>query len=182
MSEQDCLALQGAWLETHEEIASRLTHCFGCRQAAADAVQGAWLRLARAVGVARVEDPRAYLLRIAANTAFDERRAERRRVLMADELAALLDVPEDVPGPEEAVIARLEMEQLSAALAELPARCRDIFLAARLHGTAHCTLAARFGVSLRTVDAEIRRALDHCAARLDRVSPSRCKTSAPKPS
>ncbi|MEM8761416.1 MAG: sigma factor-like helix-turn-helix DNA-binding protein, partial [Pseudomonadota bacterium] len=81
---------------------------------------------------------------------------------------ALLDVADESPTAERSVIARDEMRVVTAAILELPRRRRDIFIAARLTGERYASIAVRYGITTRTVENEVRRALDHCAARLGR--------------
>ena len=141
----------------------------GCAETAEDLTQETWIRIARAGPAAAVEDAERYLFRVAANLATDHQRALRRRPLTAAEADALLAVPDDAPGPAETIQGRQEIGMLRRALAEMPARRREIFLAARIAGEPHRTIAARFGVSQRTIEMELRRALAHCGERLGRT-------------
>jgi RNA polymerase sigma factor (sigma-70 family) len=116
---------------------------------------------------ATIDNERAYLFRIATNLVTDHIRAERRRgLLSAAETNALLDVADDTPGPERIAMARSEIELLKTAVAEMPARRAEILRLSRIEGLSHPQIATRLGVSLRTVEAEIRMALDHCATRV----------------
>ncbi len=56
---------------------------------------------------------------------------------------------------------------LELALAEMPLQRRAIFTAALIDDLPYRTIAARFGVSVRQVEREVRRALDHAEARLE---------------
>ena len=51
---------------------------------------------------------------------------------------------------------------------ELPARRRNILLAARVEGLTQPEVARRFGISLRLVEGELQRAQEYCAIRLNR--------------
>lgn len=63
-------------------------------------------------------------------------------------------------------LRREALTAVDAALAALPARCRAIFLADRLDGTAHAVLAQQHGVSIKTIEREVMRALDAVEAAL----------------
>lgn len=63
---------------------------------------------------------------------------------------------------------RQALDAVAAALATLPARSRDIFLADRLDGASHAELAARHGVSVKTVEREVMHAMDGVEAVLHR--------------
>lgn len=63
------------------------------------------------------------------------------------------------------------IEEISRALAGLPARVRRSFLLNRLEGLTQQAIADQLGVSLSTIERELRRAFTHCMsadkARLD---------------
>jgi RNA polymerase sigma-70 factor (ECF subfamily) len=56
---------------------------------------------------------------------------------------------------------------LERALDELTPRRRAILIAARLEEVPHVEIAARFGISTRMVEKELRSALIHCGQRLE---------------
>ncbi|MBB4865721.1 RNA polymerase sigma-70 factor (ECF subfamily) [Pseudomonas nitritireducens] len=151
-------------------LARYLTGRTGCADTAEDLLQEAWLKLNRAQASDAVANPAAYLRRMAANLAIDDSRANSRRLLDATEIDALLDVPDEAPGVEQQVADRQALERLTEILKELPVRRRELFLAARVEGLPHKQLASHFGVSLRTVELEIQRALDYCLARLQQMT------------
>jgi RNA polymerase sigma factor (sigma-70 family) len=137
---------------------------------AEDLAQETWLRVSHGGTSAVIDNPRAYLFRIASNLATDHLRAEARRLLSDEELEALLSVPDDGPGPEAVAIGRSDLRLIADALAELPARRCRILLMSRVEGRPHRAIAEHFGVSTRTVEFEIVRALAHCSARLRAMS------------
>jgi RNA polymerase sigma factor (sigma-70 family) len=145
----------------------RLTRRLGSQDLADEALQDAWLRLARDGDVGVVQRPETYLFRIALNVAADRREAEARRLSQV-EINAILHMADDVLDPEQIHKARAEVAALERALAELPPRRRAIFILARVEEVAHEEIAQRFGISPRMVEKELRRALDHCSERLDR--------------
>ena len=146
-----------------------LTRRLGNMAVAEELAQEAWVRLASG-GIAGVANPRAYLFRIAANLAVDHQRSEARRLLAADEIDTLLDVPDDAPDAAAIATARDELAALQRALDELPARRRAIFLAARLGGLTHRQIAEHHGISTRAVEINVQRALEHCADRMGKIA------------
>ena len=136
---------------------------------AADLAHEAFIRVARAdLGQTPRHNERAFLFHIAANLAVDHQRAQLRqsRVLTNTEIDDLLMVADETPGPERQAQARAELQGLAAALRELPPRRAEAFRLSRLDGMSHAAIATRLGVSLRTVEADVKMALDHCAERL----------------
>jgi RNA polymerase sigma-70 factor (ECF subfamily) len=58
-------------------------------------------------------------------------------------------------------------ERISAELDELPELCRHALLLNKLDGLTHAEIASRLGLSKKTVQRYILKALEHCADRLD---------------
>lgn len=135
------------------------------RAEAEDIAQESWIRLG-SERAATLDRPVRYLRRIAFNLAIDEQRKSARQRLSPVEIDALLDVPDDAAGPEEITVMRGEIAALQRILDELPERQKDILIAARLHDEPYKAIAARYGVTTRTVENEIRRALDYCLQKM----------------
>jgi RNA polymerase sigma factor (sigma-70 family) len=144
----------------------RLARRLGSADIADDVLQEAYLRLERMGHVAAVERPRSYLFRIALNIAADQRRSEKRR-LARSEIELLLRLEQDELDPERIAAGRSAVRTLVQALDELSPRRREIFVAARVEGLTHPVIAARFGISTRLVERELKQALDHCRDRLE---------------
>ncbi|ARO15822.1 ECF family RNA polymerase sigma factor (plasmid) [Ketogulonicigenium robustum] len=125
-------------------------------------MQEAWLRVRRHAP-AVLAAPLPYMMRVMRNLVIDHGRVRARRLRQA-EVDALLEVPGDLPSPEDAAIARSQLRLFARALAGLPLRRREILIAARLRRVPYAQIAAQHGVSVRTVEYEVRLALDHCIA------------------
>jgi RNA polymerase sigma-70 factor (ECF subfamily) len=59
------------------------------------------------------------------------------------------------------------LERLSVALEQLPEQCRRAFLLNRLDGLTHTQIATQLGVSTKTVQRHIERALRVCVEVLE---------------
>ncbi|TNC12013.1 RNA polymerase sigma factor [Methylobacterium terricola] len=146
------------------------------REDAHDLLQETFAKIARSeTDIANIGNDKAFLLQVASNVAVDHGRRIRRsnRLIDRHEVDALLAVPDETARPDRAAQARIEGQHLARAVAEMPLRRAEVFRLSRLDGLSHQAIATRLGVSVRTVEAEIRMALDHCAERLDRVRPKR---------
>ncbi|ADO43301.1 sigma-70 family RNA polymerase sigma factor [Ketogulonicigenium vulgare] len=132
-----------------------------------DIVQDAWLRVVRHAP-AVLAAPVPYMLRVVRNLAIDHGRAQSRR-LRHDEVDALLDVPSASPGPEQSAIAKSELQHFVRILRDLTPRRRDILIAARLRREPYASIAKRHGVSTRTVEYEVKMALEECLSRMQDV-------------
>lgn len=139
------------------------------RQEADDIVQDAYLHLLQRGTVAGLDHPRAYLFRIAANLAVDAARKARTRARYAEDEIEFLGLYETPIGPDAAVEGAMALQQFHAYLNELPQPCRKAFLLNRIDELTHAEIAQRLGVSVRTVDRHMAKAMSHLRRRLRRT-------------
>lgn len=102
------------------------------------------------------------LVRMARNLAIDRLRRRRHRDAARPAVAATR--AGEVPGPEAALAAREELRDLVGLLAAMPGRRRRAFLLSRLDGMPQAEIARTLGVSLSTVEKDLRAALELCLA------------------
>lgn len=157
----------------------RLTQRLGSSELACDALHETFLRVERVTDTAPVLRPKDFLFRIAINVATDRRRLEKR-YLSADAVQEFLDIPDDAPDAASILEGRQDVEALDRALAELPIRCRKVFMAAMVQKLPDQEIATTLGVSVRTVEIDLKQALKHCAVRLDRTLVRRAGGPRPK--
>jgi RNA polymerase sigma-70 factor (ECF subfamily) len=167
MAEDARAMLRRLLLAEYAELRRRLAARLGSPDRAADALQETFLRLERMAPAGPIARPRAYLLRTALNIASNQSATDRRRLSPLD-VERLLEIPDAAPDPAQVAEARSELAALQRAIAELPPQRRAIAVAAWLDGRPNQALAEQFGVTLRTIQSELKRALEHCTARLQR--------------
>lgn len=172
MSDNTIAALRAALLADYNDINRRLTRQLGSADLASDVLQETYLRLEGISEIGPVRSPKAYLFRIALNIANDRRRAESRR-LTVDEVDSLLDIPDDRPDAARVIEDRSEVDLLRRAIAELPERRRRVLVLSRIEGVPNREIAERLGVTVRTVEIDLKQAIEHCAERLKRRLPDR---------
>jgi RNA polymerase sigma-70 factor (ECF subfamily) len=134
--------------------------------AAEDIVQDAYLRLARRANLSDIDNPRAYLYKIV------DRILKRDAARSADvSLWTEPDVCIDAllahdhgAQPQDETSTRLAL--CTAALDELPDLQRHAFLLHRVDGLTHAEVAQTLGLSKRTVERYVAKALAHCLDRL----------------
>ena len=160
-------ALRDLFLSKYQEFRKRLRIRLGSEDLANDAMQEAWLRVDRLAETAPVDYPAAYLFKIASNIAEDQRRANAR-ILSMDEIDELYEMADEAAGPVQVAEGREQLAALEAALAELPRRRQAIVIAARVDEVPHREIAERFGISVRTVEKELRAGLEHCCKKLEK--------------
>jgi transmembrane sensor len=157
-----------AFAASQRDLLRFLRRRTGCGETARDLVQDAWLRVAErragsdTVVPATADHQRAYLFTVAERLAIDHL---RRQSHWAGELAPRLTAgPAYTPDVAESHAHAQALRAVERALAGLPERTRTVFLGHRLDGTPHEELAQRFGVSRKTIEREVTRAMD-CAQR-----------------
>lgn len=165
MSNITTKTLRDLLIADYSSIDRRLTRRFGSADLASDVLQETYLRIESLDEIGPVRNPAGYLLQIAFNIARDHRRAESRR-LTVQEVDCLLDIPDDRPDPEHEVEKRSEISLLARAIAQLPERRRAVLTLSRIEGLPHREIAKRLGVTVRTVETDLKQAIEHCADRL----------------
>jgi RNA polymerase sigma factor (sigma-70 family) len=159
--------LAAALADHYEEIKAFILRKVGCAEFAADVTQDVWIKMATAAPGEPVDNPRAYLYRVAGNLAVDRLRRTARARLSPDPIPETLAC--DAPSADDALFQRRRLALLRAAVDELPPRCREAFLLHRFAGLSHVETAERLGVSVSMVEKHVRRALAHCRNRLARA-------------
>jgi RNA polymerase sigma-70 factor (ECF subfamily) len=167
MTDSSRQLLRDIFLLGYDDLKVRLTRRLGSAELAGDALQDAWLRLEHLHGIGPVLRPLPYILRIAYNIALKRLRGERAMVTL-EAVREELGLVDEAPSPAQVTEARAELSVLLQAAEELTPRRREILFAARLDGDSLQDIALRFGIPERTVARELRRALLHCAERVDR--------------
>lgn len=144
---------------THHDRLLRFIRRRARDEHAHDVVQRVFCRLA---GLSegeqrRIVAPHAYLRRAADNMLRDDARRDDRHSIA-------LHVAEDEvqlrSGDQVAALeARDRLRRLEAALMRLKPRTREIFLAHRIDGYSYAEIAARTGLSIKTVEMHMTRAI-----------------------
>jgi RNA polymerase sigma-70 factor, ECF subfamily len=102
------------------------------------------------------ESLRGYLYRATRNRALNHVRHERLRARKAPLLADPEEAAPSAPGQ----LAEAELEAaLRSALDALPPRCREVFELSRLHHLRYAEIASTLGISVKTVEAQMGKAL-----------------------
>lgn len=126
-----------------------------------DVVQEMFVRL-RTHPTGPIEEPRAYLYKMADNLVIDRRRSVDRRRKREEAWSDLNAEPgvsgSFTPNAERALASRQEIMAMDRVLGTLPERTRDIFRQFRLEDREQRAIAAEFGISLSAVEKHLQRA------------------------
>ena len=132
---------------------------------AEDLVQEVFLAMQARGPLEDTEHVNRYLFRVAANVV-----ARRRRPGQWDwSTHAELEEAEleDALSPERSVIARQTLARLLSALKELPPRSAQAFALHRFDEMTYGEIAAHMGISVKAVEALMKRALEKITARME---------------
>jgi RNA polymerase sigma-70 factor (ECF subfamily) len=136
---------------------------------AEDIVQETWSRLLRADDLERDEArARGYMFKVATNLAYDRHR--KRREHSIEDIGESAEPFTEVDGPDAMVDLDRAMETISRVLLQLKPRCRQVFLLRTAEGLSYEAIAERLGISKRSVEREMKHALDACQRRLKRLA------------
>ncbi|MFD4838740.1 RNA polymerase sigma factor [Achromobacter sp. NPDC058515] len=159
-------SLLSIFLERYNDFRSQLKRRLGSEDLAHDAMQEAFLKVNDLPASSSIQQPAAYLFRVALNIAEDQRRRDSR-LLTGVEISELINMTDEAADPARIAQGRSQIDAFRRALRRLPERTQQILLAARVHELPHAEIARRYGVSERIVSKELKRALEHCARELD---------------
>lgn len=139
-------------------------------QEAQDLVQEVFAKLAKGRSLDNVASAEGLLFATAASVALDffrycKVRSDHPAAGFVEEIQCTEDF-----SPERVLGSRQELVCIVAALNEMPERMRNIFILARLENLPRAEIAARLGVSKRTVEDQITQATACLADRRRRVT------------
>lgn len=156
----------GFLIEYYRSAAERVAqHILRTEEAAADAVQEAFIKVHRAIPRFQDGNFRSWLLRIVTNTCYDHLRRQKRRASVSlDELleqagtdTALPQIV-DTEDPEMVAVNREGMTLLLQAVEQLPHWHRDVVLLIDIHGYDYAEAAEMLNIPLGTIKSRLSRA------------------------
>lgn len=152
--------IEGVLLANRERIV-RFLQMRGAGDAAEDLFQDLWMRLTdRAIGP--IADPLSYVMRAANNLMLDRYRSVRQSELRDTAWGeAAVGHP---PSAETSLISREQLTLVEAAIAATGDRPSRIFRRFRVDGITQRDIASEMGVSLSTVEADLRKVYAALAA------------------
>lgn len=165
--------LLASYLERRDDMRRFFLARLGPDADVEDLVQDLYLKVA-ALRDEPVNNPPAFLYRLASNLMLDRLR-QRRRAGARDAdwrsthqtSVGAVDVT-DAPDAESAVIARQRLDKVLTALATLSPRTQQIFKLHKIDGLSYAQTAAALGISRSLVEKQISLALGHLQSRVIR--------------
>ncbi len=152
--------LEAAFLENRERLL-RFLAARGAGDAAEDVLHEVWLKIS-AAQTGPISSPLSYLFRAADLLMIDRyrstRQAEKRDKDWTELNGGANPGVSDAPSPERAIIARQQAQMVAETLAALGERQSAVFRRHRVDGIPQRQVAEEFGVSLSTIESDLRAA------------------------
>ena len=178
MTEQDD-RISGAIAQEQSRLRDFIRRRVPDREDAEDILQDVFYELVEAYRLMKpVEQVTAWLFRVARNRITDLFRKKKREALRSDPAAIVEDrevlqleelLPSPDAGPEALYARNVLLEELEAALDELPEEQREVFVAHELLGRSFKEMAAETGLSVNTLLSRKRYAVLHLRERLQSI-------------
>ena len=125
------------------------------------------LRLIQLSAPQSIDNPRAFLFRVAGNLIIDHQRRQQREAAHRAEEDAAADIPDPCPSIERVLFTKQQIEALKQAIAELPPKCRQVFILHKFKHLSYAEVGERLGIAQSTVVKHMIKALEHCKRRID---------------
>lgn len=152
---EDDLQLGSIYRNHRHWLIAFLMRRFG-RDVAEDLAQDAFLRAAQAG--TRIRNPRAFLAQVALSAGHDQHRRSKARPILVGVESSELGFA--APSQAEAIL-------LKEVILALPPKLREVFVLSRFGGLTYEEIARRCGISVKTVEARMTKALALCARALE---------------
>ena len=156
---------ESLYRQHHRELLGFLRRQVESGEQAADLCHEVYLRLLNSASENGLENPRAYLFRIARNLLIDHRRRQAPELIAIDTLEPVLVCPRACPEAE--ACQQQCVRQLTQTLAGLPERLRQALIWHRMEGMTQREIGRRLGVSERMAGRYIAQAVTRCQEELD---------------
>lgn len=137
---------------------------FSSPQEVEDIVQEAYLRAYAAEGSQAIDQPKAFLFRIAKNVALTELTRKSRQITDYLEEVVEPDIPRTSASAADEAVAQELIGLYCEALVTLPEKCREVLLLRKIHGLRHKEIAERMSLSVSSVEKYLRQGLLACEA------------------
>lgn len=124
-----------------------------------DVIQETYYKILQAPNLGHVREARGFLVRTVRNIVID--RMRRDAIVSIESMANLeeLDLADAAPSPERVALARAELRWVIGLIANLPDRCKQVFMARRIYGLSQLETAAALHISEGIVEKETLRGM-----------------------
>jgi len=133
-----------------------------------DVVQETYAILAAKSSIEGIANPKTYAFQVAYSVILQQLRQSRvvPIALVAD--IGALEAEIDAPSPEQAMLARDELQRVQRAIEALPRQTRTAFVLRRVEGLSQAEIALRMNLSEHTIEKHIARGIKSLLAQFGR--------------
>lgn len=150
-------AVSAAFVANSDFLKRFLGRFFSDRQDIEDVAQEAYLRAYVAEQKKEIEQPKAFLFRIARNLALTQLTRKSKQITDFIEDSGDSTVIDSGAAVDSEVEAEQSFGLYCEAVAALPEKCRQVFLLRKVHGLPHKEIAERMLISVSSVEKYLRR-------------------------
>jgi RNA polymerase sigma-70 factor (ECF subfamily) len=150
--------ISDAFVENAQFLKRFLARFFSNQQDIDDVAQETYLRAFAAEQKHRIEQPKAFLFKVAKNIALTELTRKSRQITeYIDDATEPLVMERHAPADEVAE-AHENIGIYCESVSRLPAKCRQAFLLRKVHGLRHKEIAERMNLSISSIEKYLRQA------------------------
>jgi len=155
----------------HETFLKRFISRFLSRpQDIEDVVQDTYLKAFSAEKKHLIQQPKAFLFRVAKNAALTQLTKKSRQVMTYVEDFDGLEIINDEVTVESHVLAQEKLGLFSQAALEMTPKCRRVFLMAKVYGMSYKEISAELGIGPSAVEKHVAKGLEVCNAYIQRMA------------
>lgn len=135
-----------------------------------DVVQEAFVKVLEAAQSRTIETPKSYIYQTAKNLALKE--ISKNSHKLTDLVGDFSDEEVSLSGPslEQEYESREQLALVLEAVRELPPKCQRAFVLKRIYGYSQKEIADEMGISVKTVEIHLTRAILHCTEFMKKVN------------
>lgn len=162
-----------AFVEHQEPLKRFISRRVASADDTEDILQDVYVRIVRSKGLFLIDNIRAFLYKTALNLVRDHHRKSKNRsaVVFVEEYDEKL-MPQGL-SPERVLSARQRLRLIEAALHDMPPKYLEALIMSRFHGKTYDEIAETMGVTVRSVQTYIARAVDMMDQKLQAAQESR---------
>lgn len=156
--------------QQHQALIQFLQTKLGSTQEAYDVAQETYERLLNNEKTVLINNPKAFVFRVASNLAID--RIRQRKIRGDDEVGDFdqSDLLSPTLSPEEQIENELTVAMVRMFISELPPKCRSAFLYYKFEEREYGEIADMLGVSESMIRKYVLRAVVYCRQRLEQCN------------
>ncbi|WP_206019477.1 RNA polymerase sigma factor [Pseudomaricurvus alkylphenolicus] len=157
-------ALSESFLNNTGMLKQFLTRFLKRHQDIEDVVQETYLRAHLAEQKSEIQQPKAFLFRVAKNIALNELKKKSRQITDFIEDCDPQVVIENTDTLESELEAQQHLGLYCEAIAQLPEKCRQACLLRKVHGMSHKEIAERMDLTVSSVEKYLAKGVLACQA------------------